>query len=78
MQLAGGDVLGMVAMFTYEFQQALDSFREEGLELITLTNYKAMMQAAISSGRIKEDDVATFELWHDDPENWTPRSLELD
>lgn len=78
MQLAGGDVQGMVAMFTYEFQQALDSFRKEGLELITLTNYNAMMEAALASGHIKDADVDTFELWHDAPDNWTPAPQKLD
>ena len=78
MRLAGGDVLGMVALFTYNFQQALDTFMAEDLKLITLTNYDAMMEAALATGRISEPDVNTFELWHDAPENWTPASIELD
>lgn len=78
MQLAGGEVLGMVAMFTYEFQQALDSFREEGLDLITLTNYNAMIEAALEDGHLKNEDIDNFELWHDAPESWTPVSLGMD
>ncbi|MBQ6279546.1 MAG: orotate phosphoribosyltransferase [Muribaculaceae bacterium] len=78
MRLAGGDVLGMVALFTYNFQQALDTFMAEDLKLITLTNYDAMMEAALATGRISEPDVNTFELWHDAPDNWTPASIELD
>lgn len=78
MRLAGGDVLGMVALFTYNFQQALDTFMAEDLKLITLTNYDAMMEAALATGRISEPDVNTFELWHDAPENWTQASIELD
>lgn len=78
MQLAGGEVLGMVALFTYEFQQALDSFRQEGLELITLTNYNAMIEAALDDKHLTGNDVDTFELWHDDPENWMPASLKPD
>lgn len=78
MRLAGGDVLGMVALFTYNFQQALDTFMAEDLKLITLTNYDAMMEAALATGRISEPDVNTFELWHDAPHNWTPASIELD
>lgn len=78
MQLAGGEVLGMVALFTYEFQQALDSFRQEGLNLITLTNYNAMIEAALEDKYLTNNDVDTFELWHDDPENWMPASLKPD
>ena len=78
MQLAGGEVLGMVALFTYEFQQALKSFEEENLELITLTNYNAMIEAALNLHYLENEDVDTFELWHDDPENWMPSALQLD
>lgn len=78
MQLAGGEVLGMVALFTYEFQQALDSFGQEGLNLITLTNYNAMIEAALEDKYLTDNDVDTFELWHDDPENWMPASLKPD
>ena len=78
MQLAGGEVLGMVALFTYEFQQALDSFGQEGLNLITLTNYNAMIEAALEDKYLTNNDVDTFELWHDDPENWMPASLKPD
>ncbi len=78
MQLAGGEVLGMVALFTYEFQQALDSFGHEGLNLITLTNYNAMIEAALEDKYLTDNDVDTFELWHDDPENWMPASLKPD
>ena len=76
MQLAGGDVMGMVAMFTYDFEQAIATFKEEGLKLIALTNYHAMIEAALATQYIKDEDVDTLELWHDDPESWTPERYE--
>lgn len=78
MRLAGGEVLGMVAMFTYNFQQALDAFQAEDLELISLTNYHSMIDAALSTRHITESDARTLELWHEAPESWTPSSLKLD
>lgn len=78
MQLAGGEVMGMVAMFTYEFEQAINAFKEEGLRLITLTNYHAMIEAALNSGQIQDPDVDTFELWHEDPESWTANAPKPD
>lgn len=77
-QLAGGDVLGMVAMFTYEFQTALKAFSEENLNLITLTNYSAMIEAALATNYIQDSDIDTLDLWHEDPESWTPTSLNID
>jgi len=78
MRLAGGEVMGMVAMFTYDFTQALKSFKAEGLELITLTNYHAMIEAALATEYIKENDVKKLELWHESPENWMPSSRKID
>ena len=78
MRLAGGEVMGMVAMFTYDFTQALKAFKAEGLELITLTNYHAMIDAALETQYIKDKDVEKLEHWHENPENWTPSSLEID
>ena len=77
-QLAGGDVLGMVALFTYELQEALQSFDAERLNLITLTNYSAMLEAAIASGSIGDDDAMTLEMWHADPAAWTPQAQRID
>ena len=77
-QLAGGDVLGMVAMFTYEFQKALKAFSEENLNLITLTNYSAMIEAALATNYIQDSDIDNLDLWHEDPESWTPTSLNID
>lgn len=78
MQLAGGDVMGMVAMFTYDFEPAIATFKKEELKLITLTNYHAMIEAALATQYIKDEDVDTFELWHESPENWTPSATKLD
>ncbi len=36
---AGCDVLGMVAIFTYEFKKAADGFAAAECELHTLSNY---------------------------------------
>ncbi len=77
-RLAGGNVLGMVTMFTYNFQQAIDAFTTEALELISLTNYNAMIDAAVATGSITKNDVATFECWHQDPESWTHTAIGLD
>ena len=75
---AGADVLGMVAMFDYEFPCAQQSFEKAGIKLCSITNYSAMIQAAVATHYIKPTDVSTLDLWRQDPENWTPSSLEID
>lgn len=67
---AACEVVGMVAIFTYEFPQAQEAFRRENVRLITLSNYSAMLEAALTTGYIKESDLETLRLWREDPANW--------
>lgn len=69
---AACDVLGMVAMFTYGFPIAEENFRKAGVELITLSNYNAMLEAALDTNYIQESDIDTLKEWRKDPANWTP------
>ncbi len=75
---AGGVVVGMVAIFTYEFPIAAEAFEEAGVKLITISNYSAMIQAAVKSNYIKESDIATLQQWRENPSQWTPNGNTLD
>ncbi len=75
---AGAEVLGMVAIFTYEFPQAAEAFEKAGVELVTLSNYSAMIKAAVKTRYIKESDEAQLQLWREDPENWTPSEFNIE
>ena len=67
---AGAEVTGMVAIFSYGFQIAEDNFREAGIELITLTDYHTLIQVALESNEIKQDQVEMLKQWRVDPSNW--------
>ncbi len=67
---AGCDVLGMVAIFTYGFSRATDSFSDAGCELSTLSDYHSLIESAAASGFIGEDDVATLVEWRKNPAEW--------
>ncbi len=69
---AGAEVVGMVAIFTYGFPLAEENFRKAGVKLHTLSNYNAMIEAALGSNYIQETDVDTLKEWRKDPANWTP------
>ena len=72
---AGAEVIGMVAIFSYEFPEAAKAFEKASVKLLTITNYSSMIKAA---NYIKPQDAATLELWRKDPANWTPNSVEVD
>ena len=78
LRMAGADVVGMVAIFTYEFPQAVEAFEKAGVELVTLSGYSAMIKAAVETKYIKASDEAQLQLWREDPENWTPAVVNID
>ena len=70
----GCEVIGMVASYTYGFPVAEDNFRKAGVKLITLSNYNAMLEAALETEYIQESDIDTLKEWRKDPANWAPNS----
>lgn len=67
---AGCDVLGVVAIFTYEFESALAAFRAENVPLATLSNYTALVEVALDRGSIREQDVALLQSWRESPQTF--------
>lgn len=67
---AGCTVTGMAAIFTYDFPVAQRHFKEADVELVTLSNYNAMLQAALASAYISDSDVETLKQWRKDPATW--------
>ena len=69
---AGCEVVGMAAIFTYGFPIAIEKFKEAGVTLITLSNYNSMLEAALETNYIKEEDIETLKEWRKDPSIWVP------
>ena len=67
---AGCEVLGMLAIFTYGFQKAVDNFEKAGCQLTTLSNYNAMIDLALQTGYIQEDQVEKLKEWRLSPETY--------
>jgi orotate phosphoribosyltransferase len=67
---AGCEVLGMVAIFTYEFKKASDGFTAEKCTLHTLSNYSVLVETAVQTGYISETEVETLKKWRVDPAAW--------
>ncbi|MCM1319585.1 MAG: orotate phosphoribosyltransferase [Muribaculaceae bacterium] len=75
---AGCEVVGMCALFSYQFPVAIKRFRDANVQLITLSNYTAMLEAALDTNYIRPDDVETLKEWRKDPANWTPGSVNIE
>ena len=67
---AGADVLGMVAIFSYNFNQARKAFEDSNVELTTLSNYDTLIEVATEIGYVKESDKEVLKEWRISPSTW--------
>lgn len=67
---AGFEILGMVGSFTYGFPVAEEAFRAADIELTTLTDYEAVVEAAQRTGYIEERHQALLAEWRATPSEW--------
>ncbi len=67
---AGCEILGMMAIFSYGFPQAIKNFEDNDCKLATLSNYNTLLELALETGYIKEKEVELLTDWRNDPENW--------
>ena len=68
---AGCEVAGMVAIFTYGFPEAEEAFQKANVKLYTLSNYNALLDAALETQYIKPADLKTLQEWRKNPAEWT-------
>jgi len=63
-------VLGMAAIFTYGFDISKSNFKESKVDVITLSNYSAMLEEAVALNYISEKELISLKAWRVDPANW--------
>ncbi|MGB0881763.1 MAG: orotate phosphoribosyltransferase [Vicingaceae bacterium] len=68
----GANVLGMVAIFTYGFEIAENNFKENKCDLVTLSDYNSMINAAVTANYVTEANVDSLTEWRKSPSTWNP------
>ncbi len=66
----GGEVVGMVSIFTYNFPLAKENFDKAGIELTSLSRYQTLIDLSLEMGEISKDQVESLMEWREDPANW--------
>ncbi len=66
----GCDVLGMTAIFSYNFPESEAAMKEARVELTTLTNYDAILDEALRTDYIEESELSTLRDWRKAPSTW--------
>lgn len=67
---AGAEVLGIVSIFTYQFEEAARRMSEAGVKNISLCDLDALMQAAESKGYITAEQRKMVEAFRANPKDW--------
>ncbi len=66
----GYNVIGVVAIFSYELPDSTKNFKEASIEFDTLTNYSTIIEQAKAENSISDDELVVLRKWRDDPWNW--------
>lgn len=66
----GAEVLGIVSIFTYQFEEAERRMSETGVKNISLCGLDALMQAAELKGYITAEQRKMVEAFRADPKDW--------
>jgi len=66
----GGDVVGLLAVFSYGFDVAKENFLSKKCEYGTLTNYETLIDVASKDNYIESKDIESVKEWKKDPSSW--------
>ena len=67
---AGMNVKGMVSIFTYGFDAAVENFKNADCEYVSLCDYNTLLPQAIESQYIEKSDLSILKEWRENPSNW--------
>ncbi|AMC94334.1 hypothetical protein AOC36_10225 [Erysipelothrix larvae] len=71
--LAGGNVLGVVANFTYELEKGIKNFSDANIPFYTISNYTDLVTTAAQEGYVTHDDIEALTQWKENPEDWSKK-----
>ena len=74
---AGLSVAGLVAIFTYGFDQADENFKAAKCRYATLSNYSTLISYAAEHSFIAQNDVDLLAKWRSNPSEWGKEKEQL-
>ena len=66
----GGNPVGIVAIFSYQFEEAEKNARSANIPFYTLSDYSTLIEVALQKKIIREKELETLNLWRKNPEKW--------
>lgn len=72
-QDTGAEVLGVLAIFSYDLPVARAAFSDAGVPLFPLLTFTDLLEVARSKALLPPDALASLHAWHTDPQGWGER-----
>jgi orotate phosphoribosyltransferase len=70
LQEAGAKVLGMSAIFTYGFTDAIELFANRNIPFTALSNFESLLELASQKNMFQPDEINTLSKWRAAPNLW--------
>ena len=67
----GINVMGMLSIFSYNFDFANKKFIEEKVTINSLADYNTLVEVSQSNGDLNHEEITRLKKWREDPENWS-------
>ncbi|MCS5664161.1 MAG: orotate phosphoribosyltransferase [Flavobacteriales bacterium] len=66
----GCTVNGMAAIFTYGFDLSVQNFKNAKCDLVTLSDYDNLIEQAMDTGYVSDEEIDTLKKWREAPDQW--------
>ena len=64
-------VKGLISIFTYSLNEADLNFKKNNCEKTSLCNYETLIEEALKSNYINNQDLDVLKKWREEPKNWS-------
>lgn len=66
LQREGGEVLGVVSVYSYLLPAAIENFEKAGVPYFSLSDFESLVEAAEETGAISKEDIPGLLTWYED------------
>jgi orotate phosphoribosyltransferase len=67
----GYNVMGMLSIFSYNFQFANKKFKDENISINSLSDYNSLVDLIQSEGTLDSNEISRLKKWREDPKTWS-------
>ena len=67
----GYNVMGMLSIFSYNFQFANKKFEDENILINSLSDYNSLVNLIQSEGTLDSNEISRLKKWREDPKTWS-------